>query len=172
MSSGGGGSQTTASGIAPEFKPYLQRALGEATKHTFDQPGGLGAAVADTAQVEKDLQAARGVSQEALGGIDQAALQRQLANTAGQLQMGQQGNLGSARHDRATQAALADQAVALQQADLAQKAQGAQGLAQLGMQQRALEQEKLDAPHTALQRYFGYLGNVGQQQTTSQGGGK
>ena len=69
-----------------------------------------------------------------MAGIDQAALQRQLANTAGQLQMGQQGNLGSARHDRATQAALADQAVALQQADLAQKAQGAQGLAQLGMQ--------------------------------------
>ena len=67
MSSGGGGSQTTASGIAPEFKPYLQRALGEATKHTFDQPGGLGAAVADTAQVEKDLAAARGVSPRSYG---------------------------------------------------------------------------------------------------------
>ena len=85
---------------------------------------------------------------------------------------GSQGNLGSARQSRANAAALADQAVQLQQADLQQKAMGAEGLGQTAMAARALEQQKLDAPHTALQRYFGYLGNVGQEQKSSGGGGK
>ena len=171
MSSGGGG-QSTTSGIAPEFKPYLTRALGEATKHTFDQPGGLGASIADTGRVEKALRAQEAVGQQALMGIDPAAIQRQLQNTQGALMAGSQGNLGNARQSRANAAALADQAVQLQQADLQQKAMGAQGLGETAMQGRALEQQKLDAPHTALQRYFGYLGNVGQEQKSSGGGGK
>lgn len=172
MSSGGGGSQTTSSGIAPEFKPYLQRALSEATAHTFDKPGGLGASIAGSEVLEPGLAAQEAVAAEALKGIDPNAIQRQLQNTQGALMAGSQGNLGNARQARANAAALADQAVQLQQADLAQKAQGAAGLSGAGTQRRALEQEQLDAPHTALQRYFGYLGNVGQEQTTSQGGGK
>ena len=172
MSSGGGGGQSTTSGIAPEFKPYLQRALGEATKHTFDKPGGLGASIAGTGALEPGMRAQEQVAQEALKGIDPAAIQRQLQNAQGAQMAASQGNLGNARQSRANAAALADQAVALNQASLQQKAMGAEGLGAVGQQRRALEQQQLDAPHTALQRYFGYLGNVGQEQKSSGGGGK
>lgn len=180
MSSGGGGGATTTSGIAPEFKPHLTKALGQATDLTFGDPAqqaelraklGRGT-IADDAESRAAADVQKQVANQALGGINPAAIQRQMMNTQGALQAGSQGQLGNARQQRANAAALADQAVQLQQADLQQKAMGAEGLGAAAAQKRALEQQQLDAPHTALQRYFGYLGNVGQQQTQQQGGGK
>ena len=170
-SGGGGGGATTTSGIAPEFKPQLTRAVDLATANLEREIGSPNQIVADTSQLQPGWQAQQQVSQDALKGIDQAALQRQLLNTQGALQTQSQGNLGSARQQRANAAALADQAVQLQQADLQQRAQGAAGLSNLGQERRGIQQQALDAPHTALQRYFGYLGNVGQQQQSSQSGG-
>ena len=48
MSSGGGGSQTTTSGIDAEFKPYLKDVLGDVTqRYKAEVEAGPGATVAD-----------------------------------------------------------------------------------------------------------------------------
>ena len=154
---GGTSTTTTSSGIDPAFKPELKRALGAATKHTFTPEGDIKIAdtVADTGlgqQVASDAVLGRGAFDE------RAAVDRQLRNLQGQQQVG--GGLGSARADRARQAALADAALGFQDRRQQQLTTGAEQL-------RGLEQEELDAPHKALQRYFGYLGGVGQQQTST-----
>lgn len=172
MSSGGGGpTATSTSGIAPEFKPQLTRAVNLATQNLEREIADPTQVVASGAALQPGITASADVARQALQGIDPQAQLRQLQNAQGGIALSQQGNLGSSRAARAREAALADQAVQLQQANLAQKAQGAQGLLGAGQQQRQLTQQALDAPHTALQRYFGYLGNVGQQNTQQQSGG-
>lgn len=174
MSSGGGSSQTTKSGIDPEFKPYLKEVLSDVTgqyKQRRDQ-GFEGVVAGDTAAKQEALAAAQGVGRQQLGGISQQDIQRQLQNVHGQQLAGQQGALGSARAARARESALADQAIGLQQASDQRRAQGLQALSGVAEDRQAQAQAKLDAPHTAAQRYFGYLGSAGKEQTTSGGGGK
>lgn len=173
MSSGGKSSTATSStGIAPEFKPQLTRAVNLATDNLEAEYADPRRVVAGTEALRPGVDASEAVSRQALQGIDQNALNRQLMNTQGALQMQSQGNLGNARQARANAAALADQAVQLQQADLAMKGKGAEGLLNTGQLARSVQQQQLDAPHTALSRYFGYLGNVGQEskQTQPKGG--
>jgi hypothetical protein len=79
---------------------------------------------------------ARAVGQEMLQGLDEGAMQRMMTNTRGNLlqQAAGAGGLTSARAQRSMDSAMADKALALQQADLAQKGQGATALMSLGTQ--------------------------------------
>ena len=179
MSSGGGGnSQTTSSGIDPEFKPYLKEVLGDVTgqyresrQGTADQQANRTVA-ADTPEQVEAIRTAQGLGRDLSGGLSAEQIQRDLANARGQGLAGQQGALGSARAGRARESALADRAIQLQQASDQRRGQGAQALATVGQERQQRAQSRLDAPHTQAQRYFGYLGSAPQQQTTTGGGGK
>ena len=176
---GGGGGGTSTSGIAPEFKPALTKGLGLAGSQLDKElgaDGATGAAVASQDQLRADINAGRQVSQDALSGQgafdNRGAVNRQLQNLQGQQVAGGLGTLGSARADRARQAALADASLQFNQLDQQNQVAGAAGLQQSGQQLRGLEQEQLDAPHKSLERYFGYLSGAPQQTTQQQSGGK
>jgi hypothetical protein len=76
--------------------------------------------------------------------------------------------------------ALADRSLQLQEMRQRQRQEGISGmetaastLGKVGTAKQKYEQERLDAPHTSAERYFGYLS--GAPQTTKQetsGGGK
>ena len=174
MGSGGGKTQTTSSGIDAECKPYLKEVLADATgQYKRQRDLGPDATVAgDVAEQKEALAAGQTLGRDLSQGISQQDIQRQLQNVQGQQLGAQQGSLGSARASRARESALADQAIGLQQASDQRRAQGAQTLAAIGQERQAKSQARLDAPHTAAERYFGYLGSAPQQQTTSAGGGK
>ena len=180
MSSGGGGnSQTTSSGIDPEFKPYLKEVLSdvtgkyrEAVQHDDLDAIADRTVAGDTPDQTAALDAARGLGRDLSRGLSAEQIQRDLANARGQGLAGQQGVLGSARAGRARESALADRAIQLQQASDQRRGQGAQALATVGQERQQRAQSRLDAPHTQAQRYFGYLGSAPQQQTTTGGGGK
>ena len=160
---GGGRSNTVTqtSGVPEWLKPDVQRAFGAATQ--AHQAGDL------EKVAELDPRHEQQLLDTAFGGGLQAANQRQLTNLAGQNLAGRAGTgtLGSARADRAQQAALADAGAKYAQQDLALRDQAAKQL--LGQ-----EQAKQDAKHQGLQRLFGYYGSgaAGTQQTQSGGGGK
>ena len=156
---GGGGASTTSSGIDPEFKPHLQKALGAATTRLEDELSEGGTPLADDRNV-------RGILEERMRrdpnyAIDNA-LRRTQADIAGQQALG--GQLGSARAQRAREAALGDVAYQRQTEEDAARLAAASGIQQL-------DQARIDKPHESLSRYFGYLGNAPQQQTTQQSGG-
>lgn len=160
---GGGRSNTVTqtSGVPEWLRPDVQRAFGAASQ--AHQAGDLGrVAELDPRHEQLLLDTAFG------GGADQAS-QRALTNLAGQNLAGKAntGTLGSARADRAQQAALADVSAKNYGQNLALRDQAAQQL--LGQ-----EQKKQDATHQGLQRLFGYYGSgaAGSQQTQSGGGGK
>ena len=171
---GGGNTQTTSSGIDPEFKPYLKEVLADVTGQYKDTRAQdfEGVVAEDVAEQTEAIGAAQALGRDLSRGISDQQINRQLANVQGQQLAGGQGSLGSARADRARSAALADQAINLQQASDQRRAQGAQALGAVGQERQAKGQARLDAPHTAASRYFGYLGSAPQQQTTSGGGGK
>ena len=160
---GGGRSNTVTqtSGVPEWLRPDVQRAFGAATQ--AHQAGDL------ENVAELDPRHEQQLLDTAFGGGLQAANQRQLANLAGQQLAGQaqSGVLGSARADRARQAALADTGAKLAAQDLQTRDVAAKQLL-------AQEQAKQDAKHTGLQRLFGYYGSgaAGTQQTQSGGGGK
>lgn len=174
MSSGGGSSQTTTSGIDPEFKPYLKEVLSDVTgRYRQEREAGPTSVVAgDVAEQQEALQAAQAYGRDASRGISQADIQRDLSNLQGQQLTQGQGSLGSARADRARAGALADRSLQLQQASDQRRGQGLQALAGVGQERQAKAQAVKDAPHTSAERFFGYLGSAPQQQTTSGGGGK
>ena len=174
MGGGGGNSQTTQSGIDPEFKPYLKEVLSDVTgQYKQSRDRGFDSTVAgDTAQQREAIAAAQGLGRDLSRGYDQKLIDDQLRRVQGQQLASGQGSLGSARADRARQSALADQSLQLQQASDQRRGQGVQTLAAVGQERQQKAQAKLDAPHTAAERYFGYLGSAPQQQTTSGGGGK
>jgi len=159
---GGGRSNTVTqtSGVPDWLKPDVQRAFGEASK--AHQSGALSNVVGLDPTHKSMLQEA------ALGGLEEAN-QKQLANFYGNQLASQAGTgtLGSARGDRAREAALADTSAKLASQDLALKSQAAEKL-------QADAQRQADAQHQGLQRLFGYYGSgaAGQQQTQSGGGGK
>ena len=185
MSGGGGGgtSTTQRSGIDPEFKPYLERVLSDVTdRYETERGSGPDAIVArlDPRQ-EAAIDAQTALGQQMISGRgifdteEQAT--RMLRNLEGSSRAAQygagQGGYGSARREKALQSAMADQAMALakdrQQTSLA----GVDTLGQAGTTLQQYQQQRLDAPHTSAQRYFGYLSGAPQQTTsTSSGGGK
>jgi len=162
MGGGGGGNTTTATSSVPDWlKPQVQSA--------FQKAEAAHAEVDLSRVAELDPRHEQMLLDTAFGGSVDAASDRALTNLAGQQLAGKAntGTLGSARADRAQQAALADVAAKNYRDNLAIKDQAAQQL--LGQ-----EQKKQDKTHQGLQRLFGYYGSpaAGTQQTSTQGGGK
>ena len=184
MSSGGGGTTTSTSGIDPEFKPELKKALGIATTRLggqFDEAGNLidpsaaGIVAGLAGQQVEGMTAQQQLARQALSGTgmydDRAAAQRMLQNLQGAQTAQSLGSLGSARMDRATQAALADKALQIQEGRQQKAEGGAQSLQDVGSQLQTQQQKILDAPYTELQRYSNILTGVTPKTTTSTGGG-
>ena len=197
MKGGGGGqTQTTYSGIDPEFKPYLEEVLSDVTdRYKSEVAEGPDAIVAALTQEQKDAlekQKALSASQEAeakamiegTGAYDtSAARQRDLQNLmgSGAGKASVSGGLGSARFEKAMGGALADRSLQFQEMEQKRRQQGIAGLGdaastlgKVGTAKQKYDQERLDAPHTSAQRYFGYLSGAPQtsKTETSGGGGK
>ena len=179
MSSGGGNSQTTTSGIDPRFAPYLEEVLSDVTgqyrqaregTYTPSQSQADAVVSRDTAETTEALRTGQALGRDLSQGLSQADIQRDLRNAEGRGLA--QSPLNSQRANRAREAALADRSLQLQQASDQRRGQGAQVLQGVAADRQAKSQARLDAPHTAAERYFGYLGSAPQQQTTSGGGGK
>lgn len=181
---GGGGTTTSTSGIDPEFKPELKRALGIATSRLegqFDEAGNLidpsaAGIVANLASEQMEgLGAQKGLARQAISGTgmydDRAAVNRMLQNARGAQEAQMLGSLGSARGSRAQEAALADMAYDFQAARQQKAEGGAQSLQDVGGTLQEQQQRILDAPYTELQRYSNILTGVAPKQTTSTGGG-
>ena len=177
---GGGGTTVTKSGIDEEFKPYLETVLKDVTKrYESEVAGGPDAIVAAMTEEQKAALDAQKASaremMEGTGAYDTtAARQRDVQNLMGSAvgQAASAGGLGSARGERAMMGAVADRSLELQRARQADIQQGIAGLGEVGSAKQAYEQQRLDAPHTSAQRYFGYLSGAPQTQTqTSSGGG-
>ena len=180
----GGGSRpvqtTTSSGIDPEFKPYLEEALAKATDLYTGSVDDASKVVSPmTTQQTQALQAAQAQAQQQMAGTGAfdytgaatRGMQNAMGSAMGQAAMG--GSLGSARADRAMMGALSDNALKFQQLRQQDMTSGTKMLGDVGSTYQAYNQQVLDAPHTATQRYFGYLGSAPQQQTSTQtGGGK
>ena len=175
---GGGQSQTTYSGIDPEFKPYLERVLSDVTgRYESEVAKGPDAIVAkmDPAQTEALAEQER-LGREAIAGTGiydtSREAQRMLQKAQGQQLAGQAGMLGSARAQRARSAAMADMAYDLAK-DRQQVAQAGVGaLGEAGSARQQYQQTRLDAPHTSAERYFGYLSGAPQTSRTEQSGGR
>lgn len=161
MGGGGGNTTTTTSGVPEWLRPQVQSAFSQAQQ--AHQQGDL-SRVAPLDQRHEQL-----LLDTAFGGGLQAANQRQLTNLAGQQLAGQaqSGTLGSARGDRAREAALADAGAKLAHQDLQTRDAAAQQL-------YGQRQKEADRTHQGLQRLFGYYGSgaAGQQSEASGGGGK
>lgn len=184
---GGGGdkSSTTTSGIAPEFMPYYEKALGIATNRLsgqFDEAGNLrdpnaeGIVSGLANQQRAGLGAQENLAQQAINGTglynDKQEVGRMMQNASGQMQAGRAGALGSARGDRAQQAALADMGYQFQQGRQQKAEAGVQSMKDVGETYQGERQKVLDAPYTELQRYSNVaFGNAPQQSTTQQSGG-
>ena len=178
---GGGGTTTTTnySGIDPEFKPYLERALSDVTgRYEADVAAGPEAVVAglDPSQ-EESLGLQQQLGRQAVSGTGiydtRAAQQSQLQNLMG-TSLGQAsgaGALGSARSQRAMQAGLADKSLEFARERQAQAKEGATMIGDVGTTMQKVAQQRLDAPHTSASRYFGYLSGAPQQEVSTQTGG-
>jgi len=175
----------TQSGIDPEFKPYLETALSKATDLYTSSFNPDGSVKADqivspmTTQQTQALDAAQAQAQQQMAGTGaydytnamNTALQNTVGTAAGQAALA--GQAGSARAQRMMASAIGDKSLEYQQLRQADQMAGAKGMGEVGSAYQAYNQQVLDAPHTASQRYFGYLGAAPQQQTSTQtGGGK
>lgn len=185
MSTGGGGSQTTTTGVPEEFMPYLEKGLGVATSrlsNLFDETGQLkeGAlenVVAGFSPEQLEGQEAQtGLARQALSGTGlydtEAQTQRLMQNALGQQTASGLGALGSSRMDRAQQAALADMGMDFATQRQAVAEGGAQSLRDVGTTQQALKQAMLDAPKAELGSYSQFISGNVPKQTTTTGGGK
>ena len=168
---GGGGTQTSSTAIDPDIKRAIMPALNQVTR---DYRSGKFGQLAGTEGVESALGQKEELAQQTLDqGLGTENLLREMRNTEGNLLSGSQGALGSARADRGREAALADRALGLQQADLQARQGSVDQLGSSAEARRALEQQGLDKDVTASERYFGMLQGVPQGSTTTQtGGGK
>lgn len=185
LNKGGGSESVTTQGVPDEFKPYLERGLNIATtqlQNQFNPDGTLIDPSTIVAGLNKQQNLGlAGQQQLALDsyygtGIydDRAATQRELVNALGVMQGQGQGALGSARQDRAMQAALADKAYQFQQARQQNAQGGVQAMQDAGAIYQEQAQRELDAPYTALQRYSNIIQGTAptQSSTKSSGGGK
>jgi len=179
---GGGGSTTTVSGIDPEFKPDLTKALGIATdRYSKQVEGGPDSIVAGMTEDQiTALGLQRDLGQQAVSGTGiydtKSAQESSLKNLMG-TSMGQAagaGALGSARSQKAMQSALAGKSLEFAKQRQQDVGQGSNMIGDVGTTLQKYQQQRMDAPDTAASRYFGYLtGNAGKTSTATQtGGGK
>tara|TARA_A100001011_G_C14148661_1_gene773025 strand:+ start:433 stop:981 length:549 start_codon:yes stop_codon:yes gene_type:complete len=180
MGSGGGGSTVTqTSGIDEEFKPYLVDVLSDVTgRYKQERAAGPDAIVAAMDPKQKEALAYQeNLARQAIQGTgiydDTAAMKQSLQNVMG-TQLGRAsagGNLGSARSQAAMQGALANEADKFNVRRRKVAMGGVDALGSAGSTMQAYNQQRLDAPHTSAERYFGYLGSAPQQTTKTGGGG-
>lgn len=168
---GGGGSQTQTTSIDPDIKRAVLPALRDTTKMYRE---GDFSQVADQTGMQEALGINKDLAQQTLEqGLGSENLLNQLRSSEGQMMAGQVGALGSSRADRSREAAMVDNAMQLQQADLQARQGAANQLGSVAEASRGLEQETLDADVKGAERYFGMLQGVPQgSTTTSSGGGK
>jgi hypothetical protein len=184
---GGGQTQTTTSGIDPEFKPYLERALSDVTnRYEADVQTGPDAIVARmTPEQTAALQAQKNVAYQKMSGTGSydrgAAHMAELRNRLGNQRFdatgkgSNYGTLGSARQQASEDATILNKSLEMQKEKSAIMEEGVGDLGKAGTTLQQYQQERLDAPHTSAQRYFGYLSGAPQQsktETTGGGGGK
>jgi hypothetical protein len=178
---GGGQTQTTKSGIDPEFKPYIEKGLGISTNLLEGQIADPNTIVAGlTEQQQKALAAQEATAEDMMGGRGiyntRAAEERSLKNLAGQGLAGASasGSLGSARSQAAMQGALANRAGEYQQQRQQMALEGIKQMGQAGTTRQKQSQRELQARDEALDRFFNRLTGVAPRSstTTSSGGGK
>jgi hypothetical protein len=174
---GGGGGSTTTSGVSRDiWDAGGKKVFQDVTKQYMDtrnKPGDLVAGL-DPSQKEalkaQEAQARDMMRGEGLFNL-QGQAERDLQNTLGGLQgqasMG--GALGSARSQAATSKALLDKSGDWLSRRQELATAGGKMLGDAGTTRRDYAQQRLDAPHTAASRYFGYLGSAPQETTTSGG---
>lgn len=169
---GGGGQQVTSTSVDPDIKRHVTPVLGD-VRRLYEQ-GKLGQ-VADTSGMQSALDQSANMAQQTMQeGLGAENLVNAMKSTEGQIIQGQQGALGSARADRAREAAVLDRGMELSAADQQAKQRAAGILTNAEQAKRGLEQEGLDSEAKAAERFFGYLGSApqGQTQTSRGGGGK
>ena len=176
---GGAKTTTTTGGIDPEFKPYLKRVISDVTdRYDKEISGGADAIVAKmTPEQEQALAAQKQQAEDAMAGTGMydttAGRRRDIENLMGSSagQAASASGLGSARGEKAMLGAVADRSLAFDQERQRVAEMGVKNLGEVGSAKQAYNQQRLDAPHTSASRYFGYLGNAPQQQTSTQSGG-
>jgi len=176
---GGAKTTTTTGGIDPEFKPYLKRVISDVTdRYDKEISGGADAIVAKmTPEQEQALAAQKQQAEDAMAGTGMydttAGRRRDMENLMGSSvgRAASAGGLGSARGEKAMLGAVADRSLAFDQERQRVAEMGVKNLGEVGSAKQAYNQQRLDAPHTSASRYFGYLGNAPQQQTSTQSGG-
>ena len=182
MGGGGGNTTTQTSGVPEWLRPDVQRAFGRATAaHGDGELSKVAGVNADTLEVEgpeaRALAEQEALASDAISGQGlydtRATTERDLQNLAGANLAGRAGSgtLGSARADRAQQAALADRALQHQVTAQQNAGQGVQALRDAGKYRTDAAQRQADATHQGLQRLFGYYGSGAAGTTTSQSGG-
>ena len=183
MGFGGGGeaSQTTMSGIADEFIPYIKPVLADAAAR-YEQrvEAGPESMIAEMTQGQKDaLAASEAYAHDIMAGTgsfnvqdaQEADLKGVLGSSLGQAATG--GMLGSARSQAAINQALADRSLEFAKDRQTTATLGADLLGQVGDVRQQYKQQLLDAPDLSAERVFGLFKNAPQQTTTTQtGGGK
>lgn len=179
---GGGNTVTQTTGIDPEFKPYLVDVLSDVTnRYKRDTAAGPDAIVAALDPAQKEAlnyqqnlarQAITGQGLYDTTGAQRRDLQNLMGTSLGQASAG--GSLGSARSQAAMNQALADRSLQHLQRRQQETAAGIESLGQTGSTMQQYAQQRLDAPHTSAERYFGYLGSAPQttEKTGGGGGGK
>lgn len=179
MKGGGGGTTVQYTGIDPEFKPYLERALSDVTeRYERDVEVGPDAIVAKmTPEQIRSLEQQKKIGEQKLAGTgafdtaaaNERALRKTLGTGMGAAASG--GALGSARSQMALNKALAEQAGEQQKERQRIMQEGVGDIGKVGTTLQKYQQERLDAPHTSASRYFGYLSGAPQQSKTEQSGG-
>jgi len=183
MKGGGGGGTTTVtkSGIDEEFKPYLERVLKDVTgRYESEVAGGPDSILAAlTPEQEEALDSQKQAAYDKISGRGaydmESANRRALKDLAGQQDFSsyRKGTFGSRRAMMARESALANRSREQQMERLKMMEEGIGDLGKVGTTKQKYAQERLDAPHTSAQRYFGYLSGAPQTNTqTSSGGGK
>lgn len=178
MGGGRRSQQTTTSGVPAWAEGSLKKVFADAEKSYFeniDDPNKTVAALtpeqkeaADAkAKLARDAIAGRG--QFDLTGATQRGVQQAMGTSMGQAAGA--GALGSARAQRAMNAAIGDQYAQMRAEQLANQEAGLSALAQVGQQGRDYQQQLKDADDIERQRFFGYAHGTGTTQTTT-GGGK
>jgi hypothetical protein len=179
MKGGGGGGSTTYTGIDPEFKPYLEKVLSDVTgRYEADVKGGPDAIVAKmTPEQLRALEQQKRIGEQKLAGTgafdtsaaNEAALKKVMGTGMGAAASG--GALGSARSQMALNKALAETSGEQQRERLKTMQEGVSDIGKVGTTLQKYQQERLDAPHTSAERYFGYLSGAPQQSKVEQSGG-
>ena len=176
---GGSKTTTTTGGIDPEYKKYLTRVLSDVTdRYDKEIASGPDSIVAKmTPEQEQALAAQKQQAEDAMAGTGMydttAGRKRDIENLMGSAvgQAASAGGLSSARGEKAMLGAVADRSLAFDQERQRVAEMGVKNLGEVGTTKQEYEQRRLDAPHTSASRYFGYLKNAPQQQTSTQSGG-